>query len=393
MPTPLLMDDPDFVLGDRIPERRPQEEAVELCFRKRERPLVLDRVLGREQEERVRQVARLAVDGYLLLGHRLEERRLRLRHRAVDLVDEDHVGEDRPGPELEVALLGVEEGEARHIGRLEVRRALDARRRRALDRVCDRAREHGLGSTGNVLEEHMAPAQHRGEDELDLLALAVDDRLDVVREAIRERRRAPELALLGRVSGPPRSPSRALRYPSVARRYPSVIAQPGQLRSPRALATLRAMSRTFLVLTVVLVALAAAGCMGGGDTSQEEFAAQVVETRNRTDAALEHMTRSADVRRPARAHRPGRETRRRRPRTISRRRARPDELEDEAEELVGGATRPRRRDWRRPPRRWVTTGSRTRRSKASSSPTGTGPSQPLTTSASRASTSPPLERH
>jgi uncharacterized Ntn-hydrolase superfamily protein len=51
------------------------------------------------------------------------------------------------------------------------------------------------------------------------------------------------------------------------------------------------MSRTFLLLAAVLVALMAAGCMGGGaDPSQEEFAAQVVETRNRTDAALEHMT-------------------------------------------------------------------------------------------------------
>lgn len=50
------------------------------------------------------------------------------------------------------------------------------------------------------------------------------------------------------------------------------------------------MSRTFLVLMVLLVVLTAAGCMGGGDISQEEFAAQVVESRDRTDAALEHMT-------------------------------------------------------------------------------------------------------
>ena len=50
------------------------------------------------------------------------------------------------------------------------------------------------------------------------------------------------------------------------------------------------MSRAFLVLTVVLIALASAGCMGGGDTSENEFAAQVVESRDRTDAALEHMT-------------------------------------------------------------------------------------------------------
>jgi hypothetical protein len=32
-----------------------------------------------------------------MLRHRLEQRRLRLRHRAVDLVDEHDVREDRPG--------------------------------------------------------------------------------------------------------------------------------------------------------------------------------------------------------------------------------------------------------------------------------------------------------
>ncbi len=155
---------------------------------------------------------------------------------------------------------------------------------------CDRAREHRLGRPGDVLEEHVAAARERGEDELDLLALAVDDRLDVVREALRERRRAPELALLGRHRG-----FHALhRAPYVIPALPDVIPALSRNQAssalPGALATLRAMSRTFLVLTVVLVALMAAGCMGGGDTSQEEFAAQVVETRNRTDAALEHMT-------------------------------------------------------------------------------------------------------
>jgi hypothetical protein len=32
-----------------------------------------------------------------VLLHRFEQRRLRLRRRAVDLVGEDDVGEDRPG--------------------------------------------------------------------------------------------------------------------------------------------------------------------------------------------------------------------------------------------------------------------------------------------------------
>jgi hypothetical protein len=52
------------------------------------------------------------------------------------------------------------------------------------------------------------------------------------------------------------------------------------------------MLRAVLALTVLLVALTGAGCMGGGGTSQEEFAEQVRESRDRTDAALEHVTRA-----------------------------------------------------------------------------------------------------
>ena len=46
---------------------------------------------------------RAALDRDLPLLHRLEQRRLRLRGRPVDLVGEQQVREDRPGPELEVA--------------------------------------------------------------------------------------------------------------------------------------------------------------------------------------------------------------------------------------------------------------------------------------------------
>ncbi len=80
----------------------------------------------------------------------------------------------------------VEDGETRHVGRLEVGRALDALRDRSLDAACDRAREHRLGRSGHVLEEHVAVARERRQDELDLVALAVDDGLDVVDEPIRD---------------------------------------------------------------------------------------------------------------------------------------------------------------------------------------------------------------
>ncbi len=182
----LLGEDPQLVLDARVAERGAEEEAVELGLGQRERALVLDRVLGREQQEGVRQLSRDAVDRHLLLGHRLEQRGLRLRSRPVDLVDEDDVREDRAGPELEPARLLVEDREPGDVRRLEIRRALDPLRDRALDAPCDRPREHGLRRARDVLEQDVAVAGERGEHELDLAALPVDDGLDVVDETIRD---------------------------------------------------------------------------------------------------------------------------------------------------------------------------------------------------------------
>ena len=187
MSVSLLLDDLQLLVRRRIPERRLQEEAVELGFRQWERPFVLDRVFRRDQQEGIGQDARLAVDGDLMLGHRFKKCRLRLRHRAVDLVDEHDVREDRAGAKLEVTLALVVDREARDVRGLQIRRALDPRRRRTLDRLSDRTGEHRLRRPRHILEEHMTPAQERGENESDLVALAVDDRFDVLEEAVRQR--------------------------------------------------------------------------------------------------------------------------------------------------------------------------------------------------------------
>ncbi len=54
----LLLDDPELLLLARVAERGAEQEAVELRLGQRERPLLLDRVLGREHEERRRQLVR-----------------------------------------------------------------------------------------------------------------------------------------------------------------------------------------------------------------------------------------------------------------------------------------------------------------------------------------------
>ena len=79
MALPLLLEDQDLFVEGRVPERRAQQEAVELRFGQGKRSLLLDRVLGRDEKKRVGQSAADTVDGDLKLGHALEHCRLRLR--------------------------------------------------------------------------------------------------------------------------------------------------------------------------------------------------------------------------------------------------------------------------------------------------------------------------
>jgi hypothetical protein len=167
----------------------------------RERPLLLDRVLGRDDEERRRERTGHTVHGHLPLGHRLEQRGLRARHRAVDLVDQDDVREDRACPELELPRFLVVDRQAGDVGRLQVGGALDARERRAVDRLRDRAREDRLRRAGHVLEQDVTAARERGEDERDLVVLAEHDAFDVPAQPFRDRLRRDKAVGLLRDAG------------------------------------------------------------------------------------------------------------------------------------------------------------------------------------------------
>ncbi len=87
----------------RVADVELHEESVELGLRQRVGALVLDRVLGRDDEERLRERVADTVDAHLAFLHRLEQRGLGLRRRAIDLVGQDEVGEDGPGPERELS--------------------------------------------------------------------------------------------------------------------------------------------------------------------------------------------------------------------------------------------------------------------------------------------------
>ncbi len=163
-------------------ELEPDEEAIELGFRQREGALVLDRVLGGHDEERVGQLVGRPVDGDLALLHRLEECGLGLWRRAVDLVGEDDLAHHRAGPELERVALLVEDRDAGDVGRQEVRGELDAPEA-AAERTREGLREDGLAGPGNVFDEDVPAAEERDDRELDLVVLAEDDPFNVLDHA------------------------------------------------------------------------------------------------------------------------------------------------------------------------------------------------------------------
>jgi hypothetical protein len=76
-----------------------EHEAIELRFGQRIRALELDGVLRGQHEERRRQRTRLPERRHPLFLHRLEQGRLGLRRRAIDLVGQQQVREDRAGVE------------------------------------------------------------------------------------------------------------------------------------------------------------------------------------------------------------------------------------------------------------------------------------------------------
>jgi hypothetical protein len=165
----------------RIPDVDLEQEAVELRLRQRVGALVLNRVLRRDDEKRRRQRARLALDRHLPLLHRLEQRRLRLRRRAVHLVGEQDLREDGPRPERELAAL--QRHRSGQVRREHVRRELDATElepERARGRVGDERLRHA----GDALEQHVPADGDRSEQQLDGLVLADHDLRDLGRDAI-----------------------------------------------------------------------------------------------------------------------------------------------------------------------------------------------------------------
>jgi len=129
------------------------------------------------------QVARLAFDRHLALGHRLEQRALRLRRGAVDLVGQQQLAEHRAGVKAEGGLVLLVDRHADDVRRQQVAGELDAVVLEA-EHARHRVGQRGLAHAGQVLDQQVPSRQQASQRDAHLRLLAdqhgadrVDDRL------------------------------------------------------------------------------------------------------------------------------------------------------------------------------------------------------------------------
>jgi hypothetical protein len=185
-------------LGDLVLARRRhhdlQQEPIELRFGQRVGAFHLDRVLRGEHEERLFQRVARAAQGARVLLHRLQQRALRLRRRAVDLVGQDHLPEDRPAVQHEAAraVLGVHQHvRAEHVARHQIGRELDAREAQVEARG-EGAHEQRLAQARRAFQQHVPSGEQPDQHVVDDRALADDHLADRPSQPVEGHRRVAE---------------------------------------------------------------------------------------------------------------------------------------------------------------------------------------------------------
>ena len=169
----LLLEDTHLVRDVGIAQADAQEEAIQLRFGERERPLVFDGILRGKHHERARQFVGHAVHRHLALLHGFEQGGLRLGRGAVDLVCQHDLSHDRAGTELELLFGLVIDGDAGHVAGKHVGRKLDAAEG-AVQRAGETARQHRLADARHVLDQHVSLAQQADDNHFHGRALADD---------------------------------------------------------------------------------------------------------------------------------------------------------------------------------------------------------------------------
>jgi hypothetical protein len=130
-----------------------------------------------QDQEWLRQGQRLPVDRYLPVPHRLEQRGLRARTRAIDLVGQQHMAEDRAAAQRELRAALVVHGDPEQIARQQIARELHARHL-GPDRLCQGAGQRGLADARHVFDQDVPTGQEGDRGQLHHTRLALERAFD-----------------------------------------------------------------------------------------------------------------------------------------------------------------------------------------------------------------------
>ena len=126
---------------------------------------------------------RNAVHRDLELLHDLQKRGLGFGGRAVDFVGQHDLAHDRAGVKFHVSRFEIDHRKARHVAGNDVGRELNAVKA-AIQRFGKAGNHRGFAGAGNVLDQHVAFAQHGDQRQLNRFFLADDHTPDILFQSI-----------------------------------------------------------------------------------------------------------------------------------------------------------------------------------------------------------------
>ena len=174
-----------LLVARRVADAQLEHEAIDLRLRQWIDTFLLDRVLRREDEERLVELEGRSADGHLLFLHRLEQRRLDLRRRAIDLIGEDDVREDRTLLDEKLAGRLIVHLRADDVCRQQIGGELNAAEAR-VDRLGERAHGERLGEPRHPLQQYVTTGEKADEQPVDHVILADDAPPDLPRDFLYE---------------------------------------------------------------------------------------------------------------------------------------------------------------------------------------------------------------
>jgi hypothetical protein len=174
-----------FVVLAQIGDDDVEHEAIELRFRQRVGPFELDRILRREHEERTLERIGSSRSGDVIFLHCLQQRRLSLRRRPVDLVGQENLREDRPlhEPQAAVAAILVEDFRTGDVGRHQIGRELDPFEREVED-LGKRLDQQRFRQARHAGDQAVAAGEQGHQHLIDDRVLSDDDLSDFGEDAV-----------------------------------------------------------------------------------------------------------------------------------------------------------------------------------------------------------------